>query len=137
MTTSSRVRHYSGGPLEIKVGYCRGIRIGDLVAISGSTAWKDGVAIGPGNAAEQTRQTLETITESLNALGASIHDVYRYRVFITRVEDGDAVLGVLSEYFGDVHPTATLVVIEALVNPDLVVEIEADAIVGSAAPVGV
>ncbi len=135
MTTPTRIRHYSGGPLELKVGYCRGIRIGDMVAISGSTAWKDGQVVGLNDAAAQTRQTLETITDALGALGASIHDVYRYRVYITRVEDGDAVLGVLSEFFGDVHPTATLVVIAALVNPDLIVEIEADAIVGSAAPV--
>ncbi|MCC6945524.1 MAG: hypothetical protein IT335_13155 [Thermomicrobiales bacterium] len=136
-TRPGRIRHYSGGPLELKVGYCRGTRIGDMVAISGSTALKDGQVVGVNDAAAQTRQTLQTITEALEALGASIDDVYRYRVFITRVEDGDAVFGVLSEFFGAVHPTATLVVIAALVHPDLVVEIEADAIVGSASPVSI
>jgi len=135
MTAPTRVRHYSGGPWELTVGYCRGTRIGDLIAISGSTAVKDNQVVGASDAAAQTRQTLLTIEEALQALGSSLRDVYRYRVFITQAEDGEAVLSVLTEFFGDVHPCATLVVITALLNPELLVEIEADAFVGSAAPI--
>ncbi|MGD9712379.1 MAG: Rid family hydrolase [Thermomicrobiales bacterium] len=130
-----RVRHYSGGPWELSVGYCRGTRIGDLVGISGSTAVKNGEVVGLGDAAVQARQTLLTIDEALQALGATMQDVYRYRVFLTRPEDGEAVTGVLAEFFGTVHPCATVVVISALLNPDLLLEIEVDAIAESASPV--
>lgn len=132
--TYPRIRHYSGGPLELRVGYCRGIRVGDMVAVSGTTALTEHGIVGLNDPVAQTRQTLQTITATLESLGASIQDVYRYRAYITRVEDGEAVLGVLTEFFGDVHPAATLVVIAALINPDLFVEIEVDAMIGSASP---
>jgi len=136
MARHARTRHYSGGPWELAVGYCRGTRIGDLVAIAGSTAMKDGALVGPDDAAAQTRQTLETIGEALTTLGSSFEDVYRYRIYVTRMSDVEAVSGVLSEYFGKVHPSGTLVCVAALMTPEILVEIEVDAMVDSASPVG-
>ena len=113
MSKHTRTRHYSGGPWELAVGYCRGTRIDDQIAISGSTAMKDGVLVGVNDAAEQTRQTLDTVGEALTALGSAFDDVYRYRIYVTRMQDVDAVTSVLAEYFGKVHPSGTLVCVAA------------------------
>jgi enamine deaminase RidA (YjgF/YER057c/UK114 family) len=130
-----RKRIYSGGPLEKKFGYCRATRVGDLVFVSGSTAMKDGQVVGVGDPAAQTRQTVATIEKALREAGSSMDEVVRYRLFVTNAEDFPAVLKVLSETFGGIHPCGTRVVVTALVRPELVVEIEVDAVIGSATPV--
>ena len=130
-----RKRIYSGGPLEKKVGYCRATRVGDLVFVSGSVAMKDGQVVGVGDPAAQTRQTVATIEEALREAGSSMDEVVRYRLFVTNAEDFPAVLKVLGETFGGIHPCATGVVVTALIRPELVVEIEVDAVIGSATPV--
>ena len=130
-----RKRIYSGGPLEKKVGYCRATRVGDLVFVSGSVAMKDGQVVGVGDPAAQTRQAVATIEEALREAGSSMDEVVRYRLFVTNAEDFPAVLKVLGETFGGIHPCATGVVVTALVRPELVVEIEVDAVIGSATPV--
>ena len=130
-----RKRIYSGGPLEKKVGYCRATRVGDLVFVSGSVAMKDGQVVGVGDPAAQTRQTVATIEQALREAGSSMDEVVRYRLFITNAEDFPAVLKVLGETFGGIHPCATGVVVTALIRPELVVEIEVDAVIGSATPV--
>ena len=130
-----RKRIYSGGPLEKKVGYCRATRVGDLVFVSGSVAMKDGQVVGVGDPAAQTRQTVATIEEALREAGSSMDEVVRYRLFVTNAEDFPAVLKVLSETFGGIHPCGTGVVVTALVRPEFVVEIEVDAVIGSATPV--
>ena len=130
-----RTRIYSGAPLEKKVGYCRATRVGDLVFVSGCTAIKDGQVVGVGDPAAQTRQTVATIDKALREAGSSMDEVVRYRLFVTNAEDFPAVLQVLSETFGGIHPCSTGVVVTALVRPELVVEIEVDAVIGSATPV--
>jgi enamine deaminase RidA (YjgF/YER057c/UK114 family) len=130
-----RKRIYSGAPLEKKVGYCRATRVGDLVFVSGSTAMKDGQGVGVGDAAAQTRQIVATIEKALREAGSSMDEVVRYRLFVTNADDFPAVLKVLSETFGGIHPCGTGVVVTALVRPELVVEIEVDAVIGSATPV--
>ena len=130
-----RKRIYSGAPLEKKVGYCRATRVGDLVFVSGSVAMKDGQVVGVGDPAAQTRQIVATIEKALREAGSSMDEVVRYRLFVTNAEDFPAVLKVLGETFGGIHPCATGVVVTALVRPELVVEIEVDAVIGSATPV--
>ena len=130
-----RKRIYSGGPLEKKVGYCRATRVGDLVFVSGSVAMKDGQVVGVGDPAAQTRQTVATIEAALREAGSSMDEVVRYRLFVTNAEDFPAVLKVLGETFGGIHPCATGVVVTSLFRPELVVEIEVDAVIGSATPV--
>jgi enamine deaminase RidA (YjgF/YER057c/UK114 family) len=130
-----RKRIYSGGPLEKKFGYCRATRVGDLVFVSGSTAMKDGQVVGVGDPAAQTRQIVATIEKALREAGSSMDEVVRYRLFVTNAEDFPAVIKVLSETFGGIHPCGTGVVVTALVHPEFVVEIEVDAVIGSATPV--
>ena len=130
-----RKRIYSGRPLEKKIGYCRATRVGDLVFVSGCGAMKDGQVVGVGDPAAQTRQTLATIDEALREAGSSMDEVVRYRLFVTNAEDFPAVLKVLGETFGGIHPCGTGVVVTALVRPEFVVEIEVDAVIGSATPV--
>ncbi len=130
-----RKRFYSGGPWETKVGYCRATRVGDQVIVSGTTAMKDGELVGPDDPAAQAEQTLQTIAAALAEAGTSIEDVVRYRVYLTRIEDYPTIAPVLASWFGDVHPCNTLLVVAGLIHPQMRIEIEADAIIGSAAPV--
>lgn len=135
MSASGRQRVYSGTPWEQSVGYCRATRVGEMVFVSGTTAMKEGQLVGLGDAAAQTRQILATIEWALHQAGATMADVVRYRVYLTDISTWPQVAAELSKVFGTVHPTSTLVAVSALINPDLLVEIEADAIVGSASPV--
>jgi enamine deaminase RidA (YjgF/YER057c/UK114 family) len=130
-----RQRFYSGGPFEKKFGYCRATRVGDLVFVSGSTAIKEGQVVGIGDPAAQTRQTLATIDRALQDAGSSMDEVVRIRIFVTNAEDSFTVVGVVAETFATIHPCSTLVVVTALIRPELVVEIEVDAVIGSATPV--
>ena len=122
----------SGGPWEAKVGYSRAVRVGSMVFVSGSTAMKDGIVVGKGDVAAQTRQTLATISEALTQAGATPADVVRLRVFVRRISDWPAVGEELGRVFGNVRPASTMVEVSALIDPDMLVEIEADAIIGSA-----
>ena len=135
MTSGQRERFYSGGPWEQTVGYSRATRVGDQIYVSGCTALKDGQLVGKGDPASQTRQTLLTIEGALVGLGSSLADVVRYRVYLTRITDWEAVAPELAAAFGDVHPANTLLAVAGLIHPDMLIEIEADAIAGSAAPV--
>jgi enamine deaminase RidA (YjgF/YER057c/UK114 family) len=109
--------------------------VGDQVFVSGCTAMKDGEVSGKDDPAAQARQTLATISNALAGLGSSIDDVVRYRIYLTSIGDWEAVAPVMAEVFGNVHPAGTLVAVNALIHPDLLIEIEVDAIVGSASPV--
>ena len=122
----------SGGPFEARFGYSRAVRTGVHVAVAGTTAIKDGAPFAPGDAAAQTRFILEIIEQALAEAGAALGDVVRYRVFVTDIADYAAVGSELGRVFGAIRPAGTLVGNTTLVNPDLRVEIEVDAIVGSA-----
>lgn len=121
----------SGSPFESKVGYSRAVRVGDRVCVSGTVArWPDG-AVDPDPGA-QARRCLTIIGEALEEAGASIADVVRTRVYLVDAEDFDAVAAVHGEWFGAVRPANTTVVVAALLDPAWKVEIEVEAIAGSA-----
>lgn len=125
----------SGGPFEAKFGYSRAVRAGNHVAVAGTTAIKDGAPFAPGDAAAQTRYVLEVIAQALAEAGAAMGDVIRYRVFVTDIADYEAVGNELGRVFGAIRPAGTLVGNSTLVHPDLLVEIEVDAIIGAGTPV--
>lgn len=122
----------SGGPWEAKGGYSRAVRVDDHVFVAGTTGMKDGKLVGSGDVVAQTRQTMTTIINALHEAGASIGDVVRYRIYLTNIEDSQAVIPLLGEYFGEVRPAGTLVGVTALIAPEMRIEIEVEAIRGSA-----
>ncbi len=121
----------SGGPWEAKGGYSRAVRVGGHVYVAGTTAMKDGKLVGPGDVIAQTRQTMSTIINALHEAGASIGDVVRYRIYLTNIEDSAQVVPLLGEYFGEVRPAGTLVAVAALIVPEMLIEIEVDAVRGT------
>ena len=123
----------SGGPFEARFGYSRAVRVGNQVAVSGTAAFKDGAPFAPGDAAAQTRHILEVIERALAEAGATMSDVIRYRVFLTDIADYPVVGAELGRVFGESRPAGTMVGNSTLIHPDLVVEIEVDAIGDSAA----
>lgn len=122
----------SGGPFERKYGYSRAVRVGTRVFVAGTAAFKDGVPYAPGDAGEQTRHILGVIEQALAEAGASLGDVTRYRVYVTDMADYAVVAGELGRVFEEIRPAGTLVGTSALIHPDLKVEIEVEAIIGSA-----
>lgn len=121
----------SGGPWEKIGGYSRAVRIGDQIYVSGSTAVVDGKMVGPGDVTAQTHQTLKTIAAALKQADSSLADVVRYRIYLTNIADSKTVIPILGEYFGEIRPAGTLVAISALIDPEMLIEIEVDAIAGS------
>ena len=117
----------SGGPYEAPYGYSRAVRIGDQVHIAGTCAQPphiDGV-----DAYGQAVDALKTISASLDEAGASVADVVRTRIYVVDIDDTDGVLRAHGEVFGDLRPAATLVQVVALIEPALLVEIEAYAVI--------
>ena len=127
-----RQRVSSGGPFETTFGYSRAVRVGNHVAVAGTTAIKDGAPFAPGDAGAQTRYILDVIEWALTEAGATLSDVIRYRVFLTDIADAAAVGNEMGRVFGAIRPAGTMVGNSTLVNPDLRVEIEVDAILNSA-----
>jgi enamine deaminase RidA (YjgF/YER057c/UK114 family) len=119
-----------GSPFEAKIGYSRAVRVGSHICVSGTTAMQDGEPVAVGDAGGQTRHILATILRALEEAGATPGDVVRYRIYLTNIDDWPAVLDEMSNTFGSVLPTATLVEVKGLINPNSLVEIEVDAIVG-------
>ena len=128
---SDRVNVSSRGPLEATVGYSRAVRVGDHVVVAGTTTLgPDGVE-HPGDCYRQTRAVLRFIEDALHRAGASLDDVVRTRAFLTDMSNADGYGRAHGEVFADIRPVATLVEVSALVHPDLVVEVEVDAIISS------
>ncbi|OKH70395.1 endoribonuclease L-PSP [Mycobacterium sp. SWH-M1] len=117
-----RVTVSSGSPFEDRVGYSRAVRVGPFVAVAGTTA------PGP-TASAQTREALQRIAAALAEVGASLSDVVRTRIFVTDIASWPEVGAVHAEVFGAIRPAATMVEVSALIDPGLVVELEADAYV--------
>ena len=120
---------YSGTPLEPELGYCRAIRVGDLVCVSATAAiWPDG-HVDPSVSA-QAERCLEIVGNALREAGAGLEHVIRTRVFLVDRDDAAAVGKVHGRVFGDVRPATGFIVVSGFIDPRWKVEIEADAIVG-------
>jgi enamine deaminase RidA (YjgF/YER057c/UK114 family) len=121
-------RHGSGGPYEERVGYSRVIRAGDLVVVAGTTAlMPDGVIAGLGDPYLQAQQVIENIASALARVGASLADVIRTRVYLVDAAHFDGFARAHGEAFGAVRPVNTTVVVAALADPRMLIEIEVDA----------
>ena len=118
----------SGTDWEEQVGYSRAIRIGNEIQVSGTTATDDeGNLVGVGDSYAQTRQALANSADALDEAGGSLDDVVRTRMFVTDIDDWEAIGRAHREAFGSVRPATSMVQVERLVDPEMLVEIEAKA----------
>ncbi len=118
-----------GNPYEEIVGFSRAVRVGPFVSVGGTApVGPDGATVGIGDIEAQTRRCFEIIAESLAGAGASLGDVVRTRMILTRIEDFETVARVRKEYVGGVKPVDTIMAVSRFVNPEWLIEIEADAV---------
>lgn len=120
----------SGSPYEPRVGISRAVRVGPVIAVSGTAPLgPDGRTVAKGDAGAQARRCLEIIKEALERAGASLDQVVRTRTLLTRIEDWEAVASVHGEFFGAIRPANTIMQISRFIDPDWLVELEADAVI--------
>ena len=125
---TGRLRVSSGGPYEARYGYSRAIAVGDSCWVAGTTdAGPDGTSQHPGDAAAQARAAFAIVIRALGDAGFGVEDVVRTRMYIVRPDDASSVAAVNGEVFGEVRPASTLVVVAGLIDPSLLVEVEAEA----------
>jgi enamine deaminase RidA (YjgF/YER057c/UK114 family) len=122
----------SGSPYEPIVGFSRAVRVGNIVAVSGTTAGSTGRPVAIGDPAAQTRAILETIEKALVDAGASLKDVVSTRIYLVDIAHFEAVGRVHGEFFGDIRPANSTFQVTAFVRPEWLVEIEADAVMSGA-----
>ena len=120
----------SGSPYEPKVGISRAVRVGNIITVAGTAPLgPDGRTVARGDAAAQVRRCLEIIAGALEMAGASMADVVRTRILLTRIDDWQAVAAVHGEFFGDIRPVNTIMQVSRFIDPDWLIEIEADAVI--------
>ena len=119
----------SGSPYEPKIGISRAVRVGSIITVAGTAPLgADGRTVGRGDAATQARRCLEIIGAALQAAGASMREVVRTRILLTRMEDWESVAAVHGEFFRDIRPVNTIMQVTRFIDPEWLVEIEADAV---------
>lgn len=126
----SKQRVSSGSPYEPRLGISRAVRSGHIVAVAGTAPLgPDGKTVGKGDPATQARRCIEIVRNALEQSGASLSDVIRTRTLLTRIEDWESVGHVHGEFFGEIRPANTVMQVTRFIDPDWLVEIEADAII--------
>jgi len=123
----------SGAPWEGIVGYSRVVVRGDAAWVSGTTSTVDGVVTHPGDAGAQTREALRILKQALERAGFTLADVVRTRMFVTDISRWEEIGRAHGEFFGDVRPASSMLQVSALIDPQMLVEIEADAVRGAGA----
>ncbi len=123
-----RINIPSGAVWEDKIGYSRAVRIGNIIEVSGTAAVEGDKIIGKNNTYEQTVFIIQKIKTALDKAGAELKDVIRTRIFVTDISKWEEIGKAHNEFFHDIKPATSMVEVKALINPELLLEIEATAI---------
>lgn len=125
-----KTRHASGAPWETLVGYSRAVRVGNMVFVSGTTAvGQDGTIVGVGDPYAQMVRCITNVQTGLRALGCDLQHVVRTRMFVTNIDQWSEIGRAHKEYFGEILPVTSMVEVSRLIHPDMLVEIEVDAVI--------
>lgn len=126
---NTRQHYSSGAEWEDIAGYSRAVRVGNIIEVAGTTAMKDGQLVGQGDIYLQTKTILAIIRKSIEELGGQIDHTVRTRMFVTDISQWEAVAKAHGEFFSKIKPASTMVEISGLIDPEMLIEIEATAIV--------
>ena len=126
-----RINYSSGAVWEETVGYSRAVRVGDLIEISGTTSIDGDKVLGAGDPYEQSKLIIEKFSSVLNEAGGSLSNIIRIRIYVVNIDHWENISKAYSEYFRDIKPAATMVEVSALITPELLVEMEATAMLNT------